>query len=106
MLLWAPNSAFLIAAGALQGFFHINAVVTAAMAFELVPHDRMGRWMGMVRLFRMIPAAGSAYLAGFLWDHLGPHTVFLFFLGLDLFVRMPLIFGMPETLRKRGRLIP
>ena len=101
LLIWATGPITLILAGALQGFFFMNTVVTGAMTFELVPHEQMGRWLGMVRFFRMVPAAGSAYLAGFLWDHLGPQWVFLFFIGLDILIRMPLLIGMPETLGPR-----
>lgn len=103
MLIWAPSPVFLIAAGALQGFFYINTVVTGAITFELVPHEQMGRWLGMVRFFRLFPAAGAAYLAGFLWDNLGPQWVFLCFIGLDILIRIPLLIGMPETLGPRKR---
>ena len=103
MLIWASSPVFLIAAGALQGFFYINTVVTGAITFELVPHEQMGRWLGMVRFFRLFPAAGAAYLAGFLWDNLGPQWVFLCFIGLDILIRIPLLIGMPETLGPRKR---
>ena len=71
------------------------------MERELVPHEQMGRWLGIVRFFRMFPAALSAYFAGFLWDNLGPQWVFLVFIGLDLLIRIPLLIGMPETLGSR-----
>jgi hypothetical protein len=62
----------------------------------------MGRWIGVVRFFRMLLAAGSAFLAGILWDHLGPQYLFLVVIGLDAFIRIPLIVGMPETLKLKG----
>ncbi len=99
MLIWAPSHAFLIAAGVLQGFIFVNMVLTGAMAFELVPAEHMGRWVGLIRFFRMLLAAGSAFLAGFIWDRLGPHYVFLLVIGLDVFVRIPLLISMPETLK-------
>jgi MFS family permease len=102
MLIWAPNHWFLIAAGALQGFFFINTVITGAITFELVPREKMGRWLGIVRFFRMFPAAGAAYFAGVLWDNLGPQWVFLCFIGLDVLIRIPLLIGMPETLNLRN----
>ncbi len=97
MLIWSPNSAFLIAAGVLQGFFHINLVITGVMTFELVPPEQMGRWLGIVRVCRMFLTAGAAYLAGAIWDSIGPQYLFLAIIGLDLFIRMPLLIGMPET---------
>ncbi|MBA7485563.1 hypothetical protein ES707_21111 [subsurface metagenome] len=98
MLIWAPTPGFLIAAGVLQGFIYICAVIQGAMTFELVPPEQMGRWMGIVRFFRLLFAAGAVYLAGVIWDNIGPQYLFLAVIGLDLFIRIPLLIGMPETL--------
>jgi len=103
MLIWAPTPGFLIAAGVLQGFISVCAVVTGAMTYELVPADQMGRWMGIIRFFRMLLAAGAVYLAGVIWDNIGPQYLFLAVIGLDLFIRIPLLIGMPETLGLRAR---
>ena len=99
ILLWAPNHAFLVVAGVLQGFIFVNMVLTGAMAFELVPAEHMGRWVGCMRFFRMLLAAGAAFLAGFIWDRFGPHYIFLLVIGLDVLVRIPLLISMPETLK-------
>lgn len=101
VLIWAPSPEFLIAAGGLQGFFYICLVVTGAMTFELVPPEQMGRWLGMTRFFRLLLGAGSAFIAGVIWDYIGPQYVFLTVIGLDLFIRIPLLIGMPETLGLR-----
>ena len=45
--------------------------------------------------------AGTAYLAGTIWDTIGPQYVFLSVIAIDLLVRVPLLIGMPETLRTR-----
>ena len=68
------------------------------MGFELVPPEHMGRWLGIIRFFRMLCAAGMAYLAGAIWDNIGPQYVFLIPIGVDILVRLPLLIGMPETL--------
>jgi len=103
-LVWAPNPIFLIVAGALQGFYFVNMVITGAMQFELVPSEHMGRWMGIVGFFRMLVAAFTAFVAGVIWDNIGPQYVFLAVVGIDLLVRIPLLIGMPETLdiRREG----
>jgi len=72
MLIWAPNSGFLIAAGVLQGSFFVYLTITAAMSAELAPSEQMGRWLGIIRFVRMLLTAGVAYLAGAIWDHIGP----------------------------------
>ncbi|MFC1928323.1 hypothetical protein ACFLXK_01805, partial [Chloroflexota bacterium] len=100
-LIWAPNHGFVIASGVLHGFHNITSVTTGAMGYELVPPDHMGRWMGTQRLFRVIFGATMVYLAGVIWDKIGPQYVFLVVIGLDLFIKLPLLIGMPETLRSR-----
>jgi len=46
----------------------------------------------------MLLGAGSAFIAGAIWDNIGPQYVFLAFIGIDLFIRIPFLLGMPETL--------
>jgi len=75
--------------------------ILGAMVFELVPADQMGRWMGIVRFFRMLFAAGAVYLAGVIWDNIGPQYLFLSVIAFDLLIRIPLLIGMPETLGLR-----
>jgi MFS family permease len=103
MLILAPNPGFLIAAGVLQGFFYVHGTVAGAMGFELVPPEQMGRWIGIMRFFRLMFAAGLAYLAGAIWDNIGPEYVFLTAMGLDILIRVPLLIGMPETLGLRRK---
>ena len=98
MLIWAPSPGFLIGAGVLQGFIMIGMVVMGAMTFELVPADQMGRWMGITRFFSMLLAAGAVYLAGVIWDNVGPQYLFLSIIAFDLLIKIPLLIGMPETL--------
>jgi MFS family permease len=103
LLIWAPTPVFLIPAGVLQGFFFICTVISGAMSFELVSPEQMGRWLGIIRFFRMLLGAGSAFIAGAIWDNIGPQYVFLTFIGIDLFIRIPFLVGMPETLGFRMR---
>jgi MFS family permease len=98
LLIWAPGPAFLIAAGALQSFFYIGGPIAAAMERELVPAAQMGRWIGIVRIVKMLVSAALVLVAGFIWDNLGPEYVFLAFVAIDLSVRLPLLASMPETL--------
>jgi len=99
LLVWAPNPAYLIVAGILQGFHYIGGPISAAMERELVPPDQMGRWQGIARFFRMILNACMVFLCGLIWHAIGPQYVFLTFIFLDLVVRVPLLVSMPETLR-------
>ena len=101
VLIGSPHPAFLIAAGVLQGFFFIGGPISGAMERELVPAEQMGRWLGIARLTKMLVNACFVALAGLIWDKVGPQYVFLTFVGLDVFIRLPLLISMPETLRLR-----
>jgi len=100
MLVFAPNSGFLIASGAFQGFLMITGITTTAMTRELVPPEQMGRWTGIIALFRMLFGAGLVYLSGIIWDSIGPQYVFVVIMAINL-IRIPLLMGMPETLGSR-----
>ena len=50
----------------------------------------------LVRGWLRSPEPGMRLLV---WDKVGPQYVFLGFVALDLLVRLPLLLGMPETLR-------
>ena len=103
LLIWAPNSFFLIVSGVLLGFLSINLVITGAMTFEMVPPEQMGRWMGITRFCRMLLAAAAAYWAGILMDTIGQKYVFLFVIAVDILIRIPLLMSTPETLAPRTR---
>jgi len=108
-LFWASNAilvlatgpVWLVIAGILQGFYWIGGPITGAMERELVPTSQMGRWLGITRCFRMLFNAAMAFLAGVIWDKIGPQYVFMAFVALDLLIRMPLLLSMPETLNSR-----
>lgn len=98
MLVLAPSSLFLIVAGILQGFFFIYLTVAGAMNVELVPPEHMGRWLGVMRFFKLLLTAGVAYLAGAIWDHVGPQYVVFNCYWTGCLHQDPFLIGMPETL--------
>ncbi|MBI4186895.1 MAG: MFS transporter [Chloroflexi bacterium] len=101
LLVWAPSHAFLIAAGVLEGAFIVSLSTAGAMTAELVPADQMGRWQGVQFLFIGLVTAIGAFLAGVIWDSIGPAYLFLSVIALDVLIRIPLLLGMPETLGLR-----
>lgn len=102
LLVLAPSPLFLILSGMLLGFYSIGSPLNSAMARELVSQDVMGRWIGLTRLANNIFGAVMALLAGVIYDSIGPEFVFLINAALDLFVRIPLIHSMPETLNSKN----
>jgi MFS family permease len=98
MLVWSPNIAVLIFAGMLQGFCWIGGPISASMERELVPAKNMGRWVGILMLCRSLTGALFVFLAGLIWDNIGPEWVFITYILIDALIRMPLMIRMPETL--------
>jgi Na+/melibiose symporter-like transporter len=111
-LVFSFNAATLILAGVLQTFYAISAGVAGAMTLELVPVEQMGKWSGLLGLFRGLVTIPAPVLGGLVWKRLGPAYVFLIPIAIDLLLRMPLLTTIPETLRtsapsrKRGQGCP
>jgi len=101
LLIWAPSHSFLIGSGVLMGFYMVSLTTASAVSAELVPPDQMGRWQGTIGLFNALVGACGVFLAGAIWDLIGPEYLFLTFIGIDLLIRIPLLVGMPETLGLR-----
>ncbi len=70
----------------------------ASIRAELVPVDCLGRWRGILSLFGGLASISASIMGGFIWDNFGPSYVFLLPVILDLFVRMPVMASIPETL--------
>lgn len=99
LLFIARSDAVFILAGVLQGAYFISSVVTGALQFELVEPAYIGRWLGAVSFFQMLVQAALVLVSGFVWDSLGPQYVFLIAIGLDMFVKMPLLMSVREKPR-------
>ena len=97
-LVFGRGPAILLAVGALWGFYSISWTVTASMTAELVPIDQMGRWIGMLGLFRGFLSVPGPVIGGMVWNRLGPAYVFLIPIAIDLAIRLPLLATMKETL--------
>jgi MFS family permease len=102
-LVFAPvsdpgTSAYLLLAGVLFGFNSIGMALASSMAAEIVPREQMGRWIGIVSLFRGLLAIPAPLVAGLIWEHLGPKYVFFAAIAIDACLRLPLLALVGETL--------
>jgi MFS family permease len=98
LLVFSFNSATLILAGAFQTFYFISSGAAGAMTLELVPVEQMGRWSGLLGLFRGLVTIPAPILGGLIWNELGPDYVFIIPLAIDLLFKIPLLTTIPETL--------
>jgi len=99
MLIFAPSTVWLVAAGAFQGFYYISSPLNAAIQRELVDQEHMNMWIGLLKFINAAASAISALIAGFLYDKVGPASVFVVYMAIDLLVRIPSLAKLPETLK-------
>jgi MFS family permease len=103
VLIYAPVSGAtaslsLLLYGLLFGFNSINMALASSMAAEIMPQEQMGRWIGVVGLFRGLLGIPAPMMGGLIWEHIGPQYVFFAAIGIDVCVRLPLLAMIRETL--------
>jgi len=100
LLILAYDTTMLLASSILQGFFTLAMVTQAAMSAELVPVRLLGRWYGLLGLFRGVVGVVAPVAAGLVWNSLGAPYVFVMLIGTEL-ARLAILAGVPETLKPR-----
>jgi len=94
----ASTMPFLLLYGLLFGFNSISIALVSAMAAEIMPKDQMGRWIGTISLFRGLLGIPAPLIGGLIWEHVGPQYVFFAAIAVDVFLRLPLLASIRETL--------
>jgi MFS family permease len=94
----APSPEWLLLAGFLAGFRMVAMFSYGSMTPELVPRDCIGRWRGLIGLCTGLVSIPAPIIGGLIWENLGPEWVFIFPIIIDLFMRVPLLYSVPETL--------
>jgi MFS family permease len=102
-LVFAPTSGmgallFLLLHGVFFGFNSISMALASAMTAEIMPKEQMGRWIGIVSLFRGLLSIPAPLIGGLIWEHIGPQHVFFAAIAMDAFLRLPLLASVRETL--------
>lgn len=100
MMILAPSPEWLLLIGLLMGFRMIATFSYGSMTPELVPPECMGRWRGLIGFFTGLACIPAPIIGGLIWENLGPEWVFIVITGIDLLIRTPLLFTVPETLKK------
>jgi len=100
LLIYAQNITMLLVSGILQGFYILSAVTQGAITAELVPISLLGRWYGILNLFRGLASISAPVIGGFIWSTIGPNYVFFFIILVETAMLIFLWLAVPETLRK------
>jgi MFS family permease len=100
LLIYAQNTMMLLVSGVLQGFYLLSAVTHGAITAELVPVHLLGRWYGILNLFRGLASVTAPIIGGFIWSTISPSFVFLFIILIEGTKIIILWLTIPETLRR------
>jgi MFS family permease len=84
--------------GVLFGFNSVSMILASAMTAEIMPTELMGRWIGIISLMRAVFSIPTPLIGGLIWEHIGPEYVFFAAIAVDLFLRLPLLGSVRETL--------
>ena len=104
LFVFAPSPGYLLLAGLLMGFRMLSMFAYGSMTPELVPRECIGRWRGLLGLCTGLVSIPAPIMGGLIWEHLGPGWVFIIPTLIDLFVRLPLLYTVPETLNREEML--
>jgi DHA1 family bicyclomycin/chloramphenicol resistance-like MFS transporter len=99
-LIYAQNTTMLLISGVLQGFYLLSAVTQGAITAELLPVFLLGRWYGVLNLFRGLASIVAPIIGGLIWSTIGPNHVFLFMIFIEMSKLIILWLTIPETLRR------
>jgi MFS family permease len=99
-LAFSPGPIVLVLSAALLAFYNISTGATNAMTLELLPLEQQGKWGGLLSLFTGLVTIPAPIIGGLIWRELGPMYVFIIPIVFDLFLRVPLLATVPETLRR------
>ena len=92
------NPKMLVLVGILRGFQEIGMTIAGSISQEIITDKLRGRFAGICRLTSAFVSAVLAALSGIIWDKIGPQWVFLIYMACELFIRVPMLISMPETL--------
>ncbi len=98
LLVTSKDTSLLIPIGLLIGFQEIGMVINGSIQHELVPGWARGRWSGSNGMIGSLVASIFAYAAGIIYDGIGPQWLFIIYIAAELFIRLPILFSLPETL--------
>jgi MFS family permease len=98
LLIFALGRNMLLLSGLFFGFNSIAMGIALAMTSEIVSKKHMGRWISIVSFVRGLVGIPVPMLGGLIWNHIGPHYVFIAVIVIDVAVRIPLLASVRETL--------
>jgi MFS family permease len=99
VLVWAPNSMWLLVAGFLFGFNMSFTQNLMAVAVDLVLRERLGSWTGLQAFCRGFVGIASPIICGYLWSFVFPGSVF-YFLAATQIIALAMLILIPNEITR------
>ena len=100
LLVFAPSPEYLIPQQVLRQAMPAGMYVFITMTMELVPRELRGKLTGMVTMIQSLIAISAPIIGGYIYQILNPSLLFLLWVAIDVFIMMPILSTIPETLKK------
>ena len=98
LLVYADSTIILLISAVLQGFQMLSAVTQGAMTAELMPNSLLGKWYGILNLFRGLTRTAVPAIGGIIWITVGPSFIFILMMIIEISKLFILWLAIPETL--------
>ena len=72
------------------------------MSMEIVPTEYRGRWTGILSFLQNLVRIMAMILGGYIYGVINPNLVFIIPVIIDAFIIMPILFTIPDTLKKQS----
>jgi len=98
LLVYADSTIILLISAVLQGFYMLSAVTQGAITAELMPNSLLGKWYGILNLFRGLTRTAVPAIGGIIWITVGPSFIFILMMIIEISKLFILWLAIPETL--------
>jgi MFS family permease len=72
------------------------------MSMEIVPTEYRGRWIGILGFLQNLVRIVAMFFGGYLYETINPNLVFIIPVVIDAFILIPILFTIPDTLKKEN----
>jgi len=76
----------------------LSAVTQGAITAELMPNSLLGKWYGILNLFRGLTRTAVPAIGGIIWITVGPSFIFILMMIIEISKLFILWLAIPETL--------
>ena len=98
LLVYANSAIMILVSAVLQGFLLLSAVTEGAITAELMPVSLLGKWYGILNLFRGLAGTAVPAIGGIIWVTIGPSFIFILMIVTEICKLTILWLAIPETL--------